>query len=127
MTLAGEKRDSAEHSAMVALLGGAVQFVRFQKGPDIGGKAGDFKDGDPVWLSLDCPIANPFTGEKAVFVEALVVAVVPQWGITGDLEQHLQVLTVRHSRLAGAVPASRLRHRRPGEIAPGRMQFGPGA
>ena len=65
--------------AMLALLAGeAVSIGRFTPGPEISAAAvADFKPGDQVWLSLDCPIANPFTGEKGVFAEAIVLSVCP--------------------------------------------------
>lgn len=105
--------DDQDDQAMLDLLSGAVQIVRFQPGPELGGKAQDFKPGDAVWLSLDCPIANPFTGESAVCAEAIVLS------IAGD-DVHL--ITVR-SRLLGAVPAARLCKRLPGEIMPGRKSI----
>lgn len=104
-----------EQFAIVALLSGKAEFVRFQSGPDLGGKAQDFKPGDPVWLGLDCNIVCPFTGKRAVHVESIVLTVIGAG---------VQIITVR-GRLQGAVPAARLCKRKPGEIMPGRKDFRP--
>lgn len=101
-----------EAQAIVAPMEGNVQFIRFQPAPEIGGKPEEFSVGDAVWLSLHCPLINPFTGEHGVCAEAIVIAQVP-------FTDEFQVMTVS-SRLVGAVKAARLKPRFPDEIAPGR-------
>lgn len=85
-----------------------------------------YEEGAEVWLWLPAPspaMRNPLTGEAGVWAEAVVIGHEPMRGV--PLGERVVVVT-RRMWLKGPVLTSQLRPRKPGEISPGRVKFGPG-